>query len=74
MAQKSIQANFEKILEKAINEKFTGSLVFLGPNGGIVRVVLIDGKIKHIDSTWGYGKSELEKIKIWGQGTCLIKH
>lgn len=73
MAQKSIQANFEKILEKAINEKFTGSLVFLGPNGGIVRVVLIDGKIKHIDSTWGYGKGELEKIKIWGQGTCLIK-
>jgi len=73
MAQKSIQANFEKILEKAINEKFTGSLVFLGPNGGIVRVVLIDGRIKHIDSTWGYGKSELEKIKIWGQGTCLIK-
>jgi len=73
MAQKSIQANFEKILEKAINEKFTGSLVFLGPNGGIVRVVLIDGKIKHIDSTWGYGKSELEKIKVWGQGTCLIK-
>ncbi len=73
MAQKSIQANFEKILEKAINEKFTGSLVFLGPNGGIVRVVLIEGKIKHIDSTWGYGKGELEKIKIWGQGTCLIK-
>ncbi|MEO0197213.1 MAG: hypothetical protein ABIL78_04815 [candidate division WOR-3 bacterium] len=73
MAQKSIQGNFLKILEKAIIEKFTGSLVFLGPNGGIVRVVLIDGKIKHIDSTWGYGKNELEKIKIWNSGTCLIK-
>jgi len=73
MAQKSIQANFEKILEKAINEKFTGSLVFLGPNGGVVRVVLVEGKIKHIDSTWGYGKNELEKIKLWKQGTCLIK-
>ncbi len=74
MAQKSIQANFEKILEKAINEKFTGSLVFLGPNGGIVRVILIEGKIKHIDSTWGYGKGELEKLKLWVSGTCLIKN
>lgn len=73
MAQKSIQTNFLKILEKAINEKFTGSLVFLGPQGGIVRVVFIDGKIKHIDSTWGYGKSELEKLKVWNFGTCLIK-
>ncbi|MCS7244928.1 MAG: hypothetical protein RMJ38_02210 [candidate division WOR-3 bacterium] len=73
MAQKSIQGNFLKILEKAINDKFTGSLVFLGPNGGIVRVVLIDGNVKHIDSTWGYGKSEIEKIKIWAQGSCLVK-
>ncbi len=73
MAQKYIQANFEKILEKAINEQFTGSLVFLGPNGGVVRVIFIEGKIKHIDSTWGYGKGELEKLRIWGLGTCLIK-
>jgi hypothetical protein len=73
MAQKSIQANFIKVLEKALNEKFTGSIVFMGPSGGVVRIVFINGAIKHVDSTWGYGINEIEKLKIWGAGTCLIK-
>ncbi len=71
--QKSIRANFMQILRKAIEEKFTGRLVFMGRDGGVVRVTLINGEIKQIDSTWGFGKSELEKLKIWGAGLCLIK-
>ncbi len=71
--QKSIRANFMQILRKAMEEKFTGRLIFMGRDGGVVRVTLIDGEIKQIDSTWGFGKSELEKLKIWGSGLCLIK-
>ncbi len=71
--QKSIRANFMQILRKAMEEKFTGRLIFMGRDGGVVRVTLIDGAIKQIDSTWGFGKSELEKLKIWGSGLCLIK-
>ncbi len=71
--QKSIRANFMQVLKKAIEEKFTGRLIFMGRDGGVVRVTLIDGEIKQIDSTWGFGKSELEKLKLWGSGLCLIK-
>ncbi len=72
--QKSVRANFMQILRKAIEGKFTGRLVFMGKDGGVVRVTLIDGEIKQVDSTWGFGKGELEKLKIWGSGLCLIKN
>ncbi len=71
--QKTIKADFVKLLEKAINDRFTGRLVFMGPDGGVVRVILYEGKLKHVDSTWGYGKNELEKLRIWKVGTCIVK-
>ena len=71
--QKSIRGDFMLILRKAIEDKFTGRLVFMGKEGGVVRVTLIGGQVKQIDSTWGYGISELEKIKVWKAGLCLIK-
>ena len=71
--QTSVRGNFLMILRKAIQDGFTGRLVFMGKEGGVVRVTLIKGQVKQIDSTWGFGKSELEKLKVWGSGLCLIK-
>jgi hypothetical protein len=33
--------DFEKFLKDAIKKKYTGRLIFTGPEGGVVRVVLV---------------------------------
>ena len=41
--------------------------------GGIVRVVFIEGKIKDVDSTWDSSPKELERIKEWKEGVQIVK-
>jgi len=68
-----MKTNFQDAILNAINTKFTGRLIFMGPEGGVVRVVFIEGKIKEVDSTWGYGPKELDKIKEWKEGNVISK-
>jgi hypothetical protein len=46
-----MNVNFEEVIINAIKNKWTGRIIFLGPQGGIVRVVFVEGKIKDVDST-----------------------
>ncbi len=68
-----MKVDFQEAIFNAISSKFTGRLIFIGPEGGVVRVVFIDGKIKEVDSTWGFGAKELEKLKVWKEGNVLTK-
>ncbi len=68
-----MKIDFQEAILNAINSKFTGRLIFIGPEGGVVRVVFVDGKIKEVDSTWGFGSNELEKLKVWKEGNVLTK-
>lgn len=65
--------DFQSTIFNAIKTKFTGRLIFVRPEGGVVRVVFIEGKIKDVDSTWGYGPNELERIKEWKEGSVITK-
>jgi len=72
--QLNIKGNFLSILWKAVDEEFTGRLEFLEPNGsGIVRISMINGNIYQIDSSWGFGRVEINKILEWKEGECRIK-
>ncbi len=68
-----MKTDFNSEIQKAINSKWTGRLIFMGPDGGVVRVAFIDGKIKEVDSTWGVGAKELERIKKWKEGNVIAK-
>ena len=68
-----MKTDFNSEIQKAINSKWTGRLIFIGPEGGVVRVAFIDGRIKEVDSTWGVGAKELEKIKKWKEGNVIAK-
>ncbi|MEO0144081.1 MAG: hypothetical protein ABIL49_07320 [candidate division WOR-3 bacterium] len=69
-----ISGDFLSILKRAVDEDFTGRLEFLEPNGsGIVRVSMINGNIYQIDSSWGFGRVEINKILQWKSGNCRIK-
>ena len=72
--QFSIRGEFIAILRKAVDEDFTGRLEFIEPNGnGIVRVSMINGNIYQIDSSWGFGRVEINRIIDWKEGECRIK-
>jgi hypothetical protein len=54
-----MNVNFEEVIINAIiKNKFTGRIIFLGPQGGIVR---------------NSSPKELERIKEWKEGRILLK-
>ncbi len=65
--------DFEKFLKSAIKKKYTGRLIFTGPEGGVVRVVLVKGRIKDVDSTWDYTPKELQRLKVWKKGSVIAR-
>jgi hypothetical protein len=71
--EKNVQGNFAEILKKALAEMPEGKIDFLGPMDGSVSVVFIQGDIIFVDSTWGTGNNELQRIYEWETGTCVIK-
>ncbi len=48
-------------------------MVFVGPDGGIVRVALKKGNIVSIDGLFGEGRSELDRLLHWKYGKVLEK-
>jgi hypothetical protein len=71
--EKTVQGNFAEILKKALVEMPEGKIDFRGPANGLVSVIFIEGDILLVDSTWGTGKNELQRILDWGTGTCVIR-
>ena len=71
--EKMIQGDFVEIIKKALAEMPEGKIEFLGPTEGFVSVIFIEGDILLIDSTWGAGNDELQRIYDWGSGTCVFK-
>lgn len=69
---KTIQGNFSEILKEVLLETGGGKIDFQGPSGGFVSVTFMNGKILAVDSTWGTGKNELQKIYEWESGSCVI--
>jgi hypothetical protein len=53
-----MNVNFEEVIINAIKNKFTGRIIFLVPQGGIVR---------------NSSPKELERIKEWKKGRILLK-
>ncbi|NPB03542.1 MAG: hypothetical protein GXO39_03920 [Thermotogae bacterium] len=71
--QTTINGDYVKILSKAAEEGLTACLIFLGREMGAVRICMIDGHIRQIDSTWGVGRKELYRVLEWKKGLCRIK-
>jgi hypothetical protein len=71
--EKTEQGDFVEILKKALAEMPEGKIDFRGPTEGFVSVIFIDGDILLIDSTWGAGNDQLQRIYDWKTGTCVIK-
>jgi hypothetical protein len=67
------QGNFVEILKKTLIEIPEGRIVFRGPQEGSVTVTFIEGEILLVESTWGTGNDELQRIYDWETGTCVIR-
>ncbi len=68
-----LRGDYLAILNKAAEEGITACLIFMGKEMGVVRVFMVDGQIRKIDSTWGVGRNELDRILEWRNGMCRIK-
>jgi len=71
--EKKAEGDFVEILKKTLVEIPEGKIEFLGPTEGSVSVIFIDGEILLVDSTWGAGNDELQRIYEWKTGNCVIK-
>jgi hypothetical protein len=71
--EKTVEGNFVEILKKAMVEIPEGKIEFRGPTEGFVSVTFIEGEILLVESTWGTGNDELQKIYDWETGTSVIK-
>jgi len=71
--QITLRGDYASILNKAAEEGLTACLIFLGKDMGVVRVCMLDGHIRKIDSTWGVGRNELNRVLEWKNGLCRIK-
>jgi hypothetical protein len=71
--EKKVQGEFVDILKNTLAEMPEGKIEFLGPTDGSVRVAFVEGDILLIESTWGTGNDELERVYEWKRGACIIK-
>jgi len=71
--EKTEQGNFVEILKKSLAEIPEGKIEFRGPQEGFVSVTFIEGEILLVESTWGTGNDEIQRIYDWAIGTCVIK-
>jgi hypothetical protein len=71
--EKMEEGNFVEILKNTLSEMPEGKIDFRGPADEFVSVIFIDGDILLIDSTWGTGNDQLQRIYDWQTGTCVIK-
>jgi len=67
------QGNFVEILKKTLIEIPEGKIEFRGPQEGSVTVTFIEGEILFVESTWGTGNDELQRIYDWETGTSVIR-
>lgn len=71
--EKMAQGNFVEILKKTLIEIPEGKIEFRGPQEGSVTVTFIEGEILLVESTWGTGNDELQRIYDWETGTSVIR-
>jgi len=69
-----MKTDFNSEIQKAINSKWTGRLIFIGPEGGVVRVAFIDGRIKEVDSTGVLVLRSLKKLKSGKKVMLLLRN
>jgi hypothetical protein len=67
------QGNFVEILKKTLIEIPEGRIEFRGPQEGSVTVTFIEGEILLVESTWGTGNDELQRIYDWESGSSVIR-
>ena len=67
------QGNFVEILKKTLIEIPEGRIEFRGPQEGFVTVTFIEGEILLVESTWGTGNDELQRIYDWETGISVIR-
>ena len=71
--EKTVEGDLVEILNKALAEIPEGKIDFHGPSDGVVSITIMDGKVILVDSPWGTGQDELQRIYDWKTGTCVIK-
>jgi len=71
--ERTAQGNFVEILKKTLIEIPEGRIEFRGPQEGSVTVTFIEGEILLVESTWGRGNDELQRIYDWETGSCVIR-
>ncbi|MEO0152841.1 MAG: hypothetical protein ABIL24_03955 [candidate division WOR-3 bacterium] len=58
-------------LAKALKEKRNVVFIFIGPDGSSIRCAIKDGNILYIESLYGTGKSEIERLIKWKKGKVI---
>jgi hypothetical protein len=71
--ERTAQGNFVEILKKTLIEIPEGKIEFRGPQEGFVTVTFIEGEILLVESTWGTGNDELQRIYDWETGISVIR-
>ena len=65
-------ANFLTVLLKAVKDKQTVKIYFMG-DYGVVIAIFRKGELKWVESTWGMGLKELRRVVEWGGGKFSAK-
>ncbi len=65
-------ANFLTVLLKAVKDKQTVKIYFMGEYG-VVIAIFREGELKWVESTWGMGLKELRRAIEWGGGKFSVK-
>ncbi len=65
-------ANFLMALLKAVKDKQTVKIYFMG-DYGVVIAIFRNGELKWVESTWGMGLKELRRAIDWGGGKFSVK-
>ncbi|MEO0202388.1 MAG: hypothetical protein ABIL37_01530 [candidate division WOR-3 bacterium] len=60
-------------LAKALKEKRSLVLVFIGPDGSSIRCAIKDGDILYVESLYGSGKTEIDRLIRWKKGKVIEK-
>jgi hypothetical protein len=67
------EGNFVEVLKKVLVEIPEGKIEFHGPDDGFVSVTFIEGEILFVESSWGTGNDELQRIYDWKTGTSIVR-
>ncbi len=60
-------------INEIVRDVDAGRVVFFGPEWGVVVLTVEKGEIIRVNSSWGDGPSEIERLKSWGNVRFIVQ-